>query len=618
MPVRVFIGPTGSGKTCRVLGIFKQFTPSEHCDSVRLIVPTISQVIQIRRLLISAPEFPGFLGDPVTTLYEFARDFVNRSGFIHPKSVTEIQRLGILKKIIAEAPPNYFDRIRDCPNFPDALGGIISSLKTSAITPEALQEAAESDENSTSKIPDLAALYQAYENELAAKSTHDRDDVIRRALEIARTNPGLLREYKYIIFDGFPTFTPVQQELIRLFAEHSGEVIISLDYEESRPEVYSSIASTMQFLRELPGASVEQISREQKGSALAHLKRQLFRPEAPKAAPDESINILTASTPAGEIELAADEIKKLGREQGFQYADFAVVSRSIGPYRQRIQSTFRQYGIPLETYSYPLSESRLAREILQYLSEKSVEKIISGYQWPEDEQALRESYAAWKAIRGIMSEIAAAGNEISSRTFADLLESAIRTRQYRVPGSTDGIALLDINMLRGRKFKAIFIVGMLDRTFPRHVREDSFLNDSERRTLNTHLPHMLRLREQDKDYEGYLFYMAVASAQDYLYLCYPLSDSPSCYLREADRLFTQDIGRIIHDTVPPIEQAETAESLLTSTLLDCCNSRDEERQAVAAAAYNLLLEKGRLSGEIFEWLGQVETPESDEPVEVIE
>ena len=79
MTFRLLVGPSGSGKTTRALETFKQFTPSEHLSSARLIVPTVSDVLQIRRLMLSDPEFPGILGDPICTFPRFASDLLPNS-----------------------------------------------------------------------------------------------------------------------------------------------------------------------------------------------------------------------------------------------------------------------------------------------------------------------------------------------------------------------------------------------------------------------------------------------------------------------------------------------------------------------------------------------------------
>jgi len=668
--VRLLVGPAGCGKTGRALEIFKQFIPSEHQDSVRLIVPTILHVLQIRRVLLSDPRFPGLLGDPVCTFYELARGILAQVE--RWKCVSETQKLVTLKGIIRAATDGYFDGVRECSNFPEALGGAIRTLKAATIAPEHLRRAAQPagdrlPESSKRKIPDLADLYQSYQDALAAKGADDREGIMWRALEAARANPDLLRAFKCIILDGFPSLNPIQRELVRLFAERSGEVVFATDFEENRPEVFSHVEPTFRFLAELPGASVERLSPvgERISASLGHVRAHLFAANPPRIEPDHSVAVLAGATPAVEIELVAREIKRLVREQGRRFADFAVVSRDIEYYRRTVAATFRRHGIPLAVHSHPLSESALAQTILLCLRiastgdqgpedetlearirslsptaafeeafktggarhlAQAVESLAAGFRWRDDDRLLQEDCAARRAIQGVMAEIIAGeellGREISPGEFAALLESGIHTGRYRTFGDgTDGVSMLDIGVLRGQKFPVVFIVGLLDRVFPHQSREDPFLRDHEREALNPRLPHELGLRAHNRDYERYLFYTATSSARDCLYLCYPAANVlghenlPSPYLHEVEKLFAKPVRRIAcdHDgIIPPVERAETMEDLAASVIFDCCTARDERRQGIAAAAYNLLLESRRLSPDAFGWLSKREAEPPDE------
>jgi len=660
VPVRVLVGPAGCGKTGRAFEIFKQFAPSEHQGSVRLIAPTLFHVLQIRRVLLSDHQFPGLLGDPVCTFYELTRGILAQME--HVKCVSEMHKLLLLNEIIGTAPCGYFDVVRERPNFAEALGGAIRTLKAAAVAPEHLRCAVQSadarlPQSSKRKILDLADIYQSYQQALAAAGIDDREGIMWRALEVARGKPELLRAFKCIIIDGFPSLTPVQQEFVRLLAGHCGEMIFTIDYQDDRPEVFSHVEPTFRFLAGLPGASVERMdgATEKPTTALGHVRARLFAANPPLIEPDDSAAVLAGATPAVEIELAAREIKRLVREQGLRFGDFALVSRDVESYRRTVAATFGRYGIPLAAHSHPLSENALAQMVLLSLGVAStedgtlearartpstlgeafktggarhlaqaVEGLVAGFQWQEDDRLLQEDCAAWKAIRRIMAEITAAeellGREIGPGEFAAMLESGIHTGRYRTfGGSTDGVSLLDAGLLRGQEFPVVFLVGLLERTFPRQAREDPFLRDDEREALNPVLPHQLSIRAHDWDYERHLFYTAASSARDYLYLCYPAAsvsghdNAPSRYLREIERLFTSPIRRIRCDydeIVPPVEQAETPESSAAAVVLDCCAARDERRQYIAAAAYNLMLEAGRLGPDAFEWLSEREAETS--------
>lgn len=718
MAVRLLVGRAGSGKTSRALTIFKQFAPAEHQPSVRFIVPTFPQVLHLRRLLLADSDFPGLLGDPICTFYELSRDVLLRARLGRHRRISDMQKLLMLREIIRESPAGYFDAIRDCPNFPEALGGAIGSLKVAVIGPDDLRAAVAQagdrlPESSRRKLLDLAALYQYYQKDvLEAKGIHDPEGVIWRALALVQDNPEFLGAFQCVILDGFPTLTPVQREFIRLMAQHSGEVVVTMDYDELRPEVFSYIEQAVRFLTELPGTKVEHLSRvdAQVDTPLNHLQQHLFGREPPKRKPDDSITIMVGATPAMEIELAAGEIKKLVRERGYGFTDIGIVARHIGPYRQRIASTFRDYGIPSTLGgSYPLSESGFARAILLCLRvvlggwrrehvlgvlkstyircdadecsrienlakalgiqvgratwfepwlpgdetldprtrilepigsfadsfrgtasdlRAAVESLVANFRWHESDELLQEDYAAWKSIRGIMREIEDSEKilerHFAPQEFADLLELGIRTGTYRMFGrAAEGVSLVNANALGGEKFKVVFVIGLLEKMFPRQEREDPFIRDAEREILNPYLAHPLDPHLEGQSYERYLFYMTASSAQERLYLTYPSADAsakdslPSFYLDEVDALFSPRVRRIARDlsrVVPPIDQAETGRALAAGTVLDCCTAREEDAQVTAMTAFNLLIEGGALSADAFDWAREREACLTDERI----
>jgi ATP-dependent helicase/DNAse subunit B len=194
-----------------------------------------------------------------------------------------------------------------------------------------------------------------------------------------------------------------------------------------------------------------------------------------------------------------------------------------------------------------------------------------------------------------------------------LLERGIRTGICRLPDSgNDGVRLLDFSGLRDRDLRAVFLLGMLDGSVPRHALDDPILGRSEREALNPHLPYPLEL-EAGGARERYLFYSAVSSAGERLYLCHPSSDAlgresrRSQYLDEVIGLLGPGMRRLsrgFDDIAPPIDDAETVDSLVARTVADCSTTTDDRSKAVAAAAYNLLLDAGMLPPGAFSCLGE--------------
>lgn len=511
MAVRLLIGPAGSGKTTRVLQEFKRFSPLQQHESVRFVLPSISQVLELRRFVLSDESYEsngsyethkshrahGILGDPFCTFQRLAGEITCAL------PITETQK----RLLLGTLPlPEYF---RSSPNLPAAFSTIIRALKRSLISPEDLrQAAAHLPQTSQTKASALADAYRSYEDALAERNLQDCEGILIQAL--ARDVP-----WKLVIVDGFIRLYPIHMELIRHLAEHC-DVFLTSDEPIDFPDV-----------------------------ATDHL-------------PPKTHNL--EPTTLASVEANPSEIKRLLCE-GFQPDEIAVIARDLRPCRQQIVRIFGEYGIQLAVEVYPLQSSPLARFITAGGS-------VANYQWPTGEQ-LRRDCAAWKSIRRIMAEIEAGEALLGRKPDSTALSSAISTATFRVSNGS-GVTLSDMDMLGGRKFRAVFIIDQVER----QTYEDPFLLDFERERLNPHLPHPLDLSTDAQDH-----YEPASSATERLYLISPESEG---------------------DALPSIEDAETLKALRQRTILDCCTAEDEQAKHAAASAYNLLLEKGELGPRDFE------------------
>ncbi len=113
--------------------------------------------------------------------------------------------------------------------------------------------------------------------------------------------------------------------------------------------------------------------------------------------------------------------------------------------------------------------------------------------------------------------------------------------QLGVPlGATQGqgVQVLDAMAARGVPFRALFVLGLNDKVFPRHIHEDPFLRDRVRRAFETDLGYKIPEKLAGYDEETLLFYLLCNSARDELTLLYQRADDagrplvPSGYLAD--------------------------------------------------------------------------------------
>ena len=298
MSVRLLIGPAGSGKTTRALREFGQFTPLQQHQSVRFVVPGISQVLDLRRFILShtTHRSHGILGDPFCTFRRLAEELLGT------RPITETQK----RLLLGTLPmPEYY---RPSPSLPAALSGIIRTLKRSLIAPEDLRSAAARlHATSRPRASALAETYQSYEDSLAERDLQDSEGILIQALP--HDVP-----WKLVIIDGFTRLYPVQMEFIRHLADSCDVLLTS---ESLPPKTYNLQPTTLASL--LPNTQ------------------------------HPTPNTLTS------LEGVASEIRKLLR-QGFSLDEIAVIARDLRPYQERIARIFDEYGIQLATEIYPLAK----------------------------------------------------------------------------------------------------------------------------------------------------------------------------------------------------------------------------------------------------------------------
>jgi ATP-dependent helicase/nuclease subunit B len=151
-----------------------------------------------------------------------------------------------------------------------------------------------------------------------------------------------------------------------------------------------------------------------------------------------------------------------------------------------------------------------------------------------------------------LADLDALGEPVSADRFLDVVRAAIDG--LRVNDVLDerqgafarrGVNVLDVNSLRGLSFRAVAIVGLVERSFPPPPRQDALLLDDEREELTSAHDVVLPLRARGADSEALQFALACAAAEERLQLSFARAQSagersqlPSRFFRDAARALT--------------------------------------------------------------------------------
>ncbi len=132
-----------------------------------------------------------------------------------------------------------------------------------------------------------------------------------------------------------------------------------------------------------------------------------------------------------------------------------------------------------------------------------------------------------------------------------------------------------INVLEARQWEipVVFVGGLLEKEFPRQVREDLFLKDLYRKRLKRRGKVVLREANELMDQERYLFYIAITRAKERLYLSYPSANSdgnltlPSFFLTGLKKILPKEVvqkilvKRGLSQVIPEQEEIVTSTDL---------------------------------------------------------
>jgi len=161
--------------------------------------------------------------------------------------------------------------------------------------------------------------------------------------------------------------------------------------------------------------------------------------------------------------------------------------------------------------------------------------------------------STWSAIDGVWDRLETLdllGEEMSWKDFVELLTHTVERTTIPLDETVHrGVTVVDAMAARGLSFKAVCVLGLNEKLFPRYIREDAFLRDRHRRVLDATLGFKIDEKLGGYEEETLLFELLTQGASRRLYLSYQRADEAgrvlavSPFLGEATKRFGLD-GRL--------------------------------------------------------------------------
>jgi RecB family exonuclease len=219
--------------------------------------------------------------------------------------------------------------VADGPGFARAVARTLAELRGEEPDPAALAKHA----------PELAAIAEAFDAELARAGVCDRARVLRLAARAARDTERAhpLLGLPTLLLD-VPVESAAERALVAALAARAPEVVATVPAGDERSRAHLEAALGTHAEEIAPGASPD-------GSSLGRLQVHLFE-EAPAEAPlGGDVVVLSAPGEGRECVEIARRIRAAA-EEGVPFDSIAVLLRSPEEYRPHLEEAFTRAGIP--------------------------------------------------------------------------------------------------------------------------------------------------------------------------------------------------------------------------------------------------------------------------------
>ena len=250
-------------------------------------------------------------------------------------------------------------------------------------------------------MPEIAKIYREYVQRCKLANAMDFDDLLVHTYRLFVERNDVLKKYgknfKYIMVDEYQDTNYVQKKILTLLYNAMEEKAICAVGDDSQ-SIYSfrgaNIENILSFTRDFPAENgnyarlfkLEQNYRstqtivEAANSLIKHNRNQIPKDVFSENAKGEKIQYKPAYSDKEEAAIVAKDVKRIRREDGCQYSDFAILYRTNAQSRS-FEEEFRKQGIPYRIYGG-----------LSFYQRKEIKDIIAYFRLvanPDDEEAIK-------------------------------------------------------------------------------------------------------------------------------------------------------------------------------------------------------------------------------------
>ena len=278
---------------------------------------------------------------------------------------------------------------------PAAVHARISMAKNNLVTAEAYDsDPAILEQNKRAKMPAIGKIYVAYVQRCRQANAMDFDDLLMLTFQLFRDHEEIRQKYAsrfdYILVDEYQDTNHVQMSIVMQLCKEKLRVCAVGDDSQS---IYSfrgaNIDNILNYQRQFQGTRLFKLEQnyrstqtivEAANSLIKHNRNQIPKDVFSENAKGEKIQYKPAYSDKEEAVIVAKDVKRIKREDGCQYNDFAILYRTNAQSRS-FEEEFRKQGIPYRIYGG-----------LSFYQRKEIKDIIAYFRLvanPDDEEAIK-------------------------------------------------------------------------------------------------------------------------------------------------------------------------------------------------------------------------------------
>ena len=244
------------------------------------------------------------------------------------------------------------------------------------------------------KMPEVGKIFAAYVQRCKQANAMDFDDLLTLTFQLFRDHEDIRRKYAdrfdFILVDEYQDTNQVQMNIVMQLCKEKQRVCAVGDDSQS---IYSfrgaNIDNILRFQSQLKGAKLFKLEQNYRStqnivnaanSLIKRNKNQIQKDVFSDNAVGEKLLYQPAYSDKEEALIVSKDIKRIKRQDGCEYSDFAILYRTNAQSRS-FEEEFRKQGVPYRIYGG-----------MSFYQRKEIKDIIAYFRLvanPDDEEAFK-------------------------------------------------------------------------------------------------------------------------------------------------------------------------------------------------------------------------------------